>query len=168
LDDTLDEYKADIRAKLIEGYAKADDDAYENEVLEKDAEQMEVEIPEAMVERQVESYVDDFRSRVESQGMKLEQYLELTGMTMESLKKQMRPNAEKGARTALLIENVAKAENIEATDDDLNEEIRSLAEKYSMEEDKVREIVMANPEQIKKDVVFKKTIKFLVDSASAE
>ena len=87
-------------------------------------------------------------------------------MSVEALREQMRPQAEKGAKVALLIENVAKAEGIQATDEDLDEEIKKLAEGYGMEEDKVREIVMGNAEAIKQDIEFRKTVKMLVDSAA--
>ena len=92
--------------------------------------------------------------------------MQFTGMSMDVLRTQMRPQAEKGAKVALLIENVAKAEGIKATDEDLDEEIKKLAEGYGMEEDKVREIVMGNADAIKQDIEFRKTVKFLVDSAA--
>ena len=164
--DTLDEYKADIVAKLKERNEKEADSDFENTVLEKAAELMEVEMPEVMVEKQIESYLNDMKYRVESQGLSFEQYMQFTGMTEEIFKEQIRPQAEKGARVALMIENVAKAEGIEATEDDLNEEIKKLAEGYGMEEDKVREIVMGNKDAIKQDIEFRKTVKFLVDTAS--
>ncbi len=164
--DTLDEYKADIVAKLTEKHEQEATQEYENTVLEKAAEQMEVEIPDAMVENQIDSYVNDMKYRVESQGLPFEQYMQFTGMTMEMFREQMRPQAEKGARVSLLIENVAKAEGITATDEDLEEEIKKIAEGYNMEEDKVREIVMGNADAIKQDIEFRKTVKLLVDSAS--
>ncbi len=164
--DTLDEYKADIMAKLKERNEKEADADFENTVLEKAAELMEVEMPEVMVEKQIESYLNDMKYRVESQGLSFEQYMQFTGMTEEIFKEQIRPQAEKGARVALMIENVSKAEGIEATEDDLNEEIKKLAEGYGMEEDKVREIVMGNKDAIKQDIEFRKTVKFLVDTAS--
>ncbi len=166
--DTFDEYKSDVRAKLKERFEKEAEGNYENSVLEQNANQMEVEIPEVMIEKQIDSYVDDMKYRVESQGLKFEQYLQFTGMTEDKFREQLRPQAEKGARVALLIENVSKAENVEATDEDVEEEIKTLAEGYGMEPDKVREIVSANSEQIKKDIVFRKTIKLLVEFASAE
>ncbi len=164
--DTLDEYKADIVAKLKERNEKEAEAEFENTVLEKAAELMEVEIPEVMVEKQVESYLNDMKYRVESQGLSFEQYMQFTGMTEEIFKNEIRPQAEKGARVSLLIENVAKAENIKATDEDLEEEIKNLSESYSMEEDKVREIVMGNRDAICQDIEFRKTVKFLVESAS--
>ncbi len=166
--DTFDEYKADVAAKLKERYEQEAANSYENEVLEKAAELMEVEIPEVMIEKQTDSYLDDIRYRVESQGLEFEQYLRLTGTTEEKIKEDIRPQSEKGVRVALLIENVAKAENVEATEEDIEAEIKNLADEYSMEADKVREIVSSNYEQIKKDIVFKKTINFLVEAASAE
>ena len=164
--DTLDEYKADIMAKLKERYEKEAEADYENTVLEKAAELMEVEIPEAMVENQVDSYLNDMKYRVESQGLPFEQYLQFTGMTVEAFRENIRPQAEKGARVSLLIENVAKAEGIVASDEDVNNEIKTLAEGYNMEEDKVREIVEANLPQIKQDIEFRKTVKFLTESAA--
>ncbi len=164
--DTLDEYKADIVAKLTEKHEKEAEQDFENTVLEKAAELMEVEMPDAMVENQIDSYINDMKYRIESQGLSFEQYMQFTGMNAEVLREQMRPQAEKGAKVALLIENVAKAEGIQATDEDLDEEVKKLAEGYGMEEDKVREIVMANADAIKQDIEFRKTVKFLVDSAA--
>lgn len=164
--DTMDEYKADIMAKLKERHEQEDAQEYENTVLEKAAELMEADIPEVMIESQIDSYVNDMKYRVESQGLSFEQYMQFTGMTQEAMREQMRPQAEKGAKVALLIENVAKAEGISATDDDIEEEIKKLAEGYGMEADKVREIVMGNADAIKQDIEFRKTVKFLVESAS--
>ena len=164
--DTLAEYKADIMAKLTEKHEAEAAQDYENTVLEKAADLMEVEIPEVMVENQIDSYLNDMRYRIESQGLSFDQYMQFTGMSVEALREQMRPQAEKGAKVALLIENVAKAEGIQATDEDLDEEIKKLAEGYGMEEDKVREIVMGNAEAIKQDIEFRKTVKMLVDSAA--
>ncbi len=164
--DTLDEYKADIVAKLTERNEKEAEAEFENTVLEKAAELMEVEMPAVMVEKQIDSYVNDMKYRVESQGLSFEQYMQFTGMTEEAMRENMRPQAEKGARVALLIENVAKAENIKATDEDLEEEITKLAEGYGMEADKVREIVKANEESIRQDIEFRKTVKFLTESAA--
>lgn len=164
--DTLAEYKADIMAKLTEKHEAEAAQDYENTVLEKAADLMEVEIPEVMVENQIDSYLNDMRYRIESQGLSFDQYMQFTGMSVEALREQMRPQAEKGAKVALLIENVAKAEGIQATDADLDEEIKKLAEGYGMEEDKVREIVMGNADAIKQDIEFRKTVKLLVDSAA--
>ena len=164
--DTLDEYKADILAKLKERNEKEAEGEFENTVLEKAAELMEVEMPEVMVEKQIDSYLNDMKYRVESQGLQFEQYLQFTGMTEEKFREEVRPQAEKGARVALLIENVAKAENIVATDEDIDAEVKQLAEGYGMEEDKVREIIMANLPSIKQDIEFRKTVKFLTESAA--
>ncbi len=164
--DTLDEYKADIMAKLTEKHETEAAQDYENTVLEKAADLMEVEIPEVMVENQIDSYLNDMKYRIESQGLSFDQYMQFTGMSVDALREQMRPQAEKGAKVALLIENVAKAEGIQATDEDLDEEIKKLAEGYGMEEDKVREIVMGNADAIKQDIEFRKTVKMLVDSAA--
>lgn len=164
--DTLDEYKADIVAKLKEKHEAEATADYENTVLEKAADLMEVEVPAVMVENQIDSYMNDMRYRIESQGLSFEQYMQFTGMSEEVLREQMRSQAEKGAKVSLLIENVAKAEGIKATDEDVEEEIKKLAEGYGMEEDKVREIVMGNADAIKQDIEFRKTVKFLVDSAA--
>lgn len=163
--DTLDEYKADISAKLKEKYEKEAERDYENLVLETAAEGIEVEIPEVMIENQIDSYVDDMEQRITSQGLEFSQYLSITGMTEESLREQIRPQAEKGVRIALMTENVAKAENIEATDEDVEEDMKKFAESYSMELEKVKELIGDSVEQMKKDIVFRKAVKFLVDIA---
>ena len=163
--DTLDEYKADISAKLKEEYEKEADKDYENLVLETAADGIEVEIPPVMIENQIDSYVEDMKQRIESQGIPMDQYLAFTGTTMESLREQIKPQAEKGVRIALMAENVAKNEGIEATEEDVEEEMKRFAESYSMELDKVKSIIGDDTEQMKKDIVFRKTIKFLVESA---
>lgn len=165
--DTLDEYKADIVAKIKERKEMAAQQDYENTVLEKAAELMEVEIPAVMVDNQVEQYLNDMRYRVESQGLPFEQYLQFTGMSIDAFRENVRPQAEKGARVSLLIENVAKAEGLKATDEDVEEEIKKLAEGYGMEEDKVREIVGNNADAIKQDIEYRKAVQFIVDTVSA-
>ncbi|MCD8048882.1 MAG: trigger factor [Clostridia bacterium] len=166
--DTLDEYKSDIAAKLKEKYEKEAQSEFENAVIEKAAEQIEADIPEAMIENRIDSYIDDMKYRIESQGLSFEQYLQFTGSDEAAMRESLRPQAEKGVRAALLIENVAKAENVEATEEDIDEEIGKLAEAYSMEADKVREIVSSNMEQVKSDIVSRKTVKLIVGFASEE
>ncbi len=166
--DTLDEYKSDIAAKLKEKYEKEAQSEFENAVIEKAAEQIEADIPEAMIENQVNSYIEDMKYRIESQGLSFEQYLQFTGSDEAAMRESLRPQAEKGVRAALLLENVAKAENVEATEEDIEEEIGKLAEAYSMEADKVREILASNMEQVKSDIVSRKTVKLIVGFASNE
>ena len=125
-----------------------------------------MDIPQPMIDWELEQEVENFAQRITSQGLPFEQYLQFTGLTEEKFREEVRPQAEKGARVALLIENVAKAENIVATDEDIDAEVKQLAEGYGMEEDKVREIIMANLPSIKQDIEFRKTVKFLTQSAA--
>ena len=100
-----------------------------------------MEIPEAMIDTQVENMVDDFARRIQSQGLSMEQYMQFTGATVDSLKEQMKPQAVKRIESRLVLEKVAEAENIQISDEKLDEELAKMAEMYKMELDKFKELV---------------------------
>ncbi len=164
--ETLDEYKADVRAKLAEKKQQEATTENENNVVEKVVENASMEIPEAMIEEQVREMINDYARRMQSQGITMEQYMQFTGMTIENLQDQMRPQAEKRIRTRLVLEAVAAAENIQVDDEAVDAEIAKMAEAYKMEADKVREIMGEQGiSQMKEDMAVQEAVDFLVAEA---
>jgi trigger factor len=131
--DTLEEYKQDIKAKLEENLKRQEKAELENSVIEKVVEAAEVDIPEGMIDTQVENEVSDFEYRVKMQGLELNKYLELTGSDLEGLKAQLRPVAERRVKADLVLEAIGNKENIEVTEEDIDAELEKLAEQYKQE-----------------------------------
>ena len=124
-----------------------------------------MEIPEAMIDTQVENMVDDFARRIQSQGLSMEQYMQFTGATVDSLKEQMKPQAVKRIESRLVLEKVAEAENIQISDEKLDEELAKMAEMYKMELDKFKELVGEyEKEQMKKDLAVQEAVTLMADS----
>lgn len=164
--ETLEEYKNDIKDKLL--LKKQKDAATENEnrVVEKVVENASMDIPEPMVDSQVNNMINDYARRMQSQGLSLEQYMQFTGMTIENLKEQMRPQALKRIQTRLVLEEVVKAENIQVSDEAVENEINSMAEAYKMEADKVKEYLgESGIAQMKEDLAVQEAVDFLVAEA---
>lgn len=164
--DTLEEYKADIKAKLVERKEKEAANEKENAVIEKIIEGAQMEIPDAMVETQVRQMADNFARRIQQQGLSVEQYFQFTGLTAEKLFDQMRPEALKRIQSRLVLEAVAAAESIEATQEDVEKEFEKMASMYQMEVEKVKEF-MGDKEiaEIKKDLAVQKAVDFVVAEA---
>lgn len=164
--DTLEEYKADIKAKLVERKEKQAAGEKENAVIEKIIENAQMEIPDAMVDFQVRQMADNFARRIQQQGLSVEQYFQFTGLTADKLFEQMRPDALKNIQSRLVLEAVAAAENIEATDEDVEKELEKMASMYQMEVEKVKEF-MGDKEiaEIKKDLAVQKAADFVVAEA---
>ncbi len=164
--DTLAEYKADVKGKLEEGKAKEAKDAKEAAVIEAIVKDADMEIPEAMLATQQRQMVDEFAQRMQMQGLTMEQYFQFTGASYEQMIEQVKPQAEKRIQSRLVLEAVAKAENIEVTDADLEDELKAMAEAYQMELEKVKELL---PEksvaQIKEDIAVRKAAEFVVENA---
>lgn len=164
--DTLDEYKTDIRSKLLERKQKDAATENENRVVEKVVENASMEIPEKMLETQVQNMINDYARRMQSQGMSLEQYMQYTGITLESLKEQTRPQAEKSIRTRLVLEAVVKAEDINISDEAVEEELKKMADSYKMDIEKVKEIMGERElKQMREDLAVQEAIDFLVAEA---
>lgn len=164
--DTLDEYKADIRAKLLEKKEKENKAKKEDEVIEKIIEAAEMEIADDMVTAQTEIMLRDFAQNIQMQGISIEQYMQFTGYTAESMMEQMRPQALKRIQSRLVLEAVAKEENIEASDEDLDAKLESMAKAYGMEAAKLKETVGEKElEQIKEDIKVEKAVEFVTASA---
>lgn len=166
--ETLEEYKADVKAKLAEKKEKDARDAKEAAVIAAIVEDADMEIPEAMVTTQQRQMIDEFAQRMQMQGLSMEQYFQFTGATMDKMMEQVKPQAETRIKSRLVLEAVAAAEGIEATEEDFEEEIKSMAEAYQMETDKVKEML---PEKsvkgIKEDIAVKKAAEFVVENAKA-
>ena len=131
--DTLDEYKASIREKLEEEFKNKEEIENENNLLQKVIANCEIDIPEEMIDAQLDSELKEFDYRMKMQGINLEQYLQLTNSTEDTLKQQLRPMAENRVRGDLVLEAIAKAENIEVTEEDKEKELEKLAEAYKQE-----------------------------------
>lgn len=164
--ETMEEYKEDIRKNLSEKKAAEAKTAKQNKVVAKIVENAEMEIPGAMVDEQVRQMADDFARRIQSQGLTIEQYFQFTGMTAEKLFEQMRPEAEKRIQNSLVLEAVAKAENIEISDEKMDEEIAKMAEMYKMEADKLKELMGdAEREQMKNDLAIQEAVALVTEAA---
>ncbi len=164
--DTLDEYKEDIKKNISERKEKAAKTDKENEVIDKIIEDSKMEIHEKMIEAQAKNMVEEFAQRIQSQGITFEQYMQFTGATVESLMEQMKPQAEKRIKTRLVLEAVAKAENIEATDEDVEKELNEMASMYQMEIDKLKELIGEDEmKQIREDIAVQKAVDFVVENA---
>lgn len=164
--DTLKEYKASVKKTLTDRRKAQVKTEKENKVLEKVVENAKVELPAPMVDEQVSQMVNDFALRLQQQGLSIEQYMQMTGMQPQALMDQMRPEAEMRIKTRLVLEAVAEAEKIKATDKDIDKELEKMAEMYRMEADKLKEMAGdAEKEQISKDVAVQKAVDLLVKEA---
>ncbi len=164
--DTLAEYRDDIRAKLLERKTADAKRIKENRVVEKAVENASMEIPDAMINEQVRRMTDDFARRMQSQGISMEQYMQFTGMTADQMLEQMKPEALKRIQNSLVLEAIAKAENIEISDERVDEEIAKMAEQYKMEADKLKEMMgEAEREQMKNDLAIQAAVDMIRDAA---
>jgi len=164
--ETLDEYKADVRAKLTESKQRQAATENENRVVEKAVSNASMEIPEPMVEGQLDNMVNDYARRMQGQGISLEQYMQFTGMTMAALREQMRPQAIKRIETRLVLEAIAKAEAIEIADETVEEELKKMAESYKMEVEQVRGYMGEQGlAQMKEDLAVQEAVDMMVAEA---
>ena len=167
--DTLDAYKADIKAKIKEQKIADGNRKKEDQVVEKAVANATMEIPEAMIDTQVNQMAQDFAQRIQQQGLSMEQYFQFTGMTAEKMMEELRPQAVKRIETRLVLEAIAKAENIEITDEKIDEELAKMAEAYKMEVEKLKEFMGENEkEQMKMDLAVQEAVTFLADNAVEE
>ena len=164
--DTLDELKADIKAKIkeeknAEGKRRREDQAVEQAVAN-----ASMDVPEAMIDTEVRQMANDFAQRIQQQGLTMEQYMQFTGMTSEKMLEEFKPQALKRIQTRLVLEAIVKAENIEISDERLDEELTKMAEAYKMEVEKLKEFMGdAEKEQMKQDMAVQEAVTFLTDNA---
>ena len=164
--ETVAEYKESVKAKIAERKEKAAKDAKEDAVIDAIIEKAEMEIPDAMVETQQRQMVEDFAQRIQMQGLSMEQYMQFTGLDVEKLLEQVKPQALRRIQSRLVLEAVADAEKIEVTEADYDEEIGKMAEMYQMEADKVRELLGdKHSAEVKKDIAVRKAVEFVVSNA---
>ncbi|MBP5197487.1 MAG: trigger factor [Lachnospiraceae bacterium] len=164
--DTFAEYKEDVKKTILSRKADAAKDAKEDAVIDAIIADAKMDIPDAMLETQQRQMVEDFAQRLQSQGLSMQQYMQFTGMTADAFLEQVKPQALRRIQSRLVLEAVAKAENFEATDEEFDSEIKTMAEAYQMETDKVKELLgEAGAKQVKEDILVKKAVEFVVENA---
>lgn len=164
--ETLKDYKASIKKDLTEKAKAAAKTSIENEAVEKAAANATMEIPEPMILEQINQMMNEFASRLAQQGLNFEQYMQLTGNTVEKMQEELKPEAIRRIETRLVLEAIVKAENITASDAEVDEEISKMADMYQMDVDKIKEIMGAEErEQMAVDIAVQKAVDFLVKEA---
>ena len=162
--DTFDEYKADLKAKIEKRHEANADNAVEEKLVEALIEKLEADIPEAMFVAETENFVRDYDNRLRSQGLDLNMYFKYTGMTLDNLREQMRPQAERQVKARLALEKIAALENLEATEEDINGEYENIANAYGVELDQVKASIDA--EAIAADMKVKKAMDLVKEKAA--
>ena len=163
--DTLDELKADIRAKALESAQKQADSAFENACVEKAAENTTVDMPKALIEAELDTQMERFGYQLQMSGYSMEAYAKMMGGDVSTMRNAFRPAAEKQAKINVTLEKIGEVENIEVTEDEINAEFESLASQYQLELDKVKSMVPT--EEITASLKTRKAVKVIVDSAVA-
>lgn len=163
--DTLSEYKEDIRKRLTERKEKEARSAKEEEAVAKIVDKSQMDIPEAMIDHQVNVMINDFANNLAGQGLNFEQYMQFTGMTPDKFKEQVRPDALKQIQSSLVLEQIAKDENIEVTEEDITAEIEKMAATYGMEADQLKDYVKeAERDTMKKDIAVQKAVELIMEN----
>ena len=164
--DTMAEYREDVQKKLTSKKEEEAKIAKEEAVLDAVIADAKMEIPDAMLETQQRQLLENFAQRIQTQGLSLEQYMQFTGLTAQTMMEQLKPEALKRIQSRLVLEAVAAAEKMEATEEDFEAEIKSIAESYQMEADKVKELLgEQGAKQVKEDICVRKAADFIVDNA---
>ena len=167
--ETMEEYRAEVRGKLKERKESAAKEKKENQAVEQAAANAEIDLPEPMVELQARQMADDFARRIMQQGMSLEQYFQFTGLSEEKMMEELKPQAEKRIRTRLVLEAIVSAENIEVSDERLEEELKKMADSYQMEVDKLKEFMGENEKkQMKEDIAVQDAVTLITEAAVEE
>ena len=163
--DTLAEYKEDLRKHLEVEKENEAKRTKEDEAIKKIIDKSTMEIPEAMIDTQCENMVNEFAQRIAQSGLSMEQYMQFSGMTIDGLKEQVRPEAETRIKSSLVLEQIAKDENIEVSEDEINAEIEKMAAQYGMEADKLKEYLgEAEKESIKRDLSVTKAVDLIMEN----
>ena len=163
--DTLDELKADIRAKALEQAQKQIQSAFEQAAVEKAAENTQVDMPKALVEAELDTQMERFAYQLQMSGYSMEQYAQMMGGDVNTMRSAFRPAAEKQAKISVTLEKIVEAEGLAVTDEEIEEEFRSLAEQYQLEVDKVKEMVPMD--EITGSLTTRKAVKLIAESAVA-
>lgn len=164
--DTLEEYKADIAKNLKERKESVAKRETEDKAVDAVIENAQMDIPEAMIQNQIQQLMQDFIRRMQSQGLSIDQYYQFTGLDNAKIQEQMRPQALKRIQSRLVLEKIAEVENIQISDEKLEEELKSMAEMYKMEVEKLKEVMGDyEKEQIKKDMAVQEAVTLVAESA---
>ena len=167
--ETMDEYKAEVRGKIKERKEREAKEEKENQTVEQAVANAEIDLPEPMVDLQARQMADDFARRIMQQGMSLEQYFQFTGLSEEKMMEELKPQAEKRIRTRLVLEAIVAAENIEVSDERLEEELKKMADAYQMEVDKLKEFMGENEKkQMKEDIAVQEAVTLITEAAVEE
>ncbi len=161
--DTLDKYKADVKIKLAEAKENEAKDDVENQLIDKLVENLKAEIPQAMYENKINEDIREFGYRLQSQGLNLDTYLKYTGMDKDTIRKQFQPQAERQVKVRLALEKIAQLENIQPSDEEIEEEFAKLAKSYEIDVEKVKSFIPKN--ELVKDIVVEKAINLVRDNA---
>lgn len=166
--DTLEEYKADVRKQVLDRKEAQAKTQKEDAVIEKIVENAEMDIPKPMVDTQIRQMANELAQNLQQQGLTLEQYMQFTGMTPDKFNEQMEPQAMRRIQSRLVLEAIAKEENIEVSDERMDEEIQKMAEMYQMEADKLRELLgEEEKKQMRQDIAVQDAVT-LVAAAAVE
>ena len=163
--ETLEELKNDIRAKALETAQKQIDSAFEQACVDKGCENVTVELPEALIEAELDNQMERFAYQLQMSGYSIEQYAKMMGGDLNTMRNAFRPAAEKQAKISVTLEKIVEAEGLTVTDEEIEEEIKSLAEQYQLELDKVKEMVPMG--ELTGSLTTRKAVKVIVDSAVA-
>ena len=164
--ETVDEYKAEVKAKIKERKENEGKQKREDQSVEQAIANAQMDIPEPMIDLQARQMADDFARRIMQQGMSMEQYFQFTGLDEEKMMEEFKPQAEKRIRTRLVLEAVVAAENIEISDERLDEELQKMADAYQMEVDKLKEFMGDNEKkQMKEDIAVQEAVTLIADAA---
>ena len=164
--DSLAEYKDDLKKKIAERKESEAKAKKESEAIEKVVEAAKMDIPQAMIDTQVNRMLEDFAMRLQQQGLSVEQYFQYTGMTADKIMEEMKPEAVKRIKNSLVLEAVAKAENIEVSEEEFEAELQKMADMYKMEIEKIKEFMQdAEAKQMKDDIAIQKAVELIVSSA---
>jgi len=161
--DTLDEYKADVKAKIQERYNKSAENEVEEQIIGALIEKLEAEIPQPMFDAETENFVRDFDNRLRMQGLDLKTYFKYTGLDLDAMRKQMAPQAERQVKTRLALEKIVELEKIVPTDDEINEEYETISKAYNLDVDKVKEMI--DSAMVVSDVSVKKAVDLVKEKA---
>lgn len=164
--ETVDAYKAEVKAKIKERKENEGKQKREDQSVEQAVANAEMDIPEAMISFQSRQMVDDFARRIMQQGMTMEQYFQFTGLSEEKMMEEFKPEAEKRIRTRLTLEAIVAAENIEVSKERLDEELQKMADSYKMEVDKLKEYMGENEKkQMKEDIAIQEAVTLIANAA---
>ena len=163
--DTLDALKADIKAKALEKAQKQIDSAFENAAVEKAAENTTVDMPNALIEKELDVQMERFGYQLQMSGYSMEQYAKMMGGDLKTMREAFRPTAEKQAKISVTLEKIAEVENLTVSEEELEEEFQSMAKQYEMEAAKIKEMVPV--EELTESLKTRKAVKIIVDNAIA-